>query len=390
MTAAKHNREQPWWDRLPDDFYRHRFAPDIAARHAGQVRITAAADRVLRSGLSALASLGMCPTLWPRAAAHRELERLRVYQRLADRADTAAVFPKPSRPRHIHRTPARGGLFQCGDVRRERLRFDSDYRPLHPEVRQRYSRNRRNRVAHAEHWTHADGPRPTLIFVHGIVLSPYWVNSRAFCLSWFYEQGYDIVLYTLPFHGARRARHELYSGQGYLSGGLSGLNEAMCQAVHDLRVLIDHILARGAPSVGISGLSLGGYVAALLGTVDERLAFCIPNSPLVAPIDMALEWQPTGSVLRWIMRRHGIGVRELRHGTALHSPLTYAPALDADRLMIIGGAGDRFTSPHLVNLLHEHWAGSHLHWFPGNHILHLQQGDYLRLMKRFMDDHCYA
>ena len=38
-----------------------------------------------------------------------------------------------------------------------------------------------------------------------------------------------------------------------------------------------------------------------------------------------------------------------------------------------------------VSLLHQHWAGSDVHWFPGNHLLHLQQGRYLRLMKKFMD-----
>lgn len=357
----------------------------MAANHDAQIRITAAADRVLRTGLGVLVGSGLGVPLWPRAGVRRQLDQLRFYQQYADRADAAAVFPKPPKPQRIHRTRVRSHLLRRDDIPREHLSFASGYRPLCPELTRRYTRNRRNGIAHAQHWTHPDGPRPTLIFVHGILLSPYWLNSRAFSLSWFYQQGYDIVLYTLPFHGARRAWYELYSGQGYLSGGMSGLNEAMRQAVHDVRVLIDEVLDRGAPSVGISGLSLGGYIAALLAAVDERLAFCIPNSPLVAPIDMALEWQPTGPLLRWMMRRHGFGVRELRHGTALHSPLTYKPVIDADRLMIIGGAGDRFTSPHLVNLLHTHWPGSHLHWFPGNHLLHLQQGDYLKLMKNFMD-----
>jgi len=53
--------------------------------------------------------------------------------------------------------------------------------------------------------------------------------------------------------------------------------------------------------------------------------------------------------------------------------------------MVIGGAGDRFTSPRFVRLLHEHWPGSHLHWFPGNHILHLDQRAYLKRMRSFMD-----
>lgn len=376
---------RPWWECLPSDFHRQRRPPAMAANHAPQIRATAAVDRVLRTGLGVLISAGMAPTLWSRAGARRELELLRFYQPFADRADAAEVFPRPAKPQRMHRSRVRKRLFQSSDVPRELLSFDSDYRPLCPQLRERYTRHRPNCVAHAQHWSHPDGPRPTLIFLHGYFLSPYPVNSRAFSLPWFYKKGYDILLYTLPFHGDRRARHECYSGQGYFSGGLSGVNEAMRHAVHDVRVLIDYVLDRGAPSVGVSGLSLGGYLSALLAAVDERLAFSIPNSPVVSPIDMALEWRPTGPLMRWTMRRHGIGLQTLRHGTALHSPLTYEPVIDADRLMIIGGAGDRFTSPHFVRLLHEHWPGSHLHWFPGNHILHLQQGDYLKLMKAFMD-----
>ena len=31
------------------------------------------------------------------------------------------------------------------------------------------------------------------------------------------------------------------------------------------------------------------------------------------------------------------------------------------------------------------WPGSKLHWFPGNHILHLDRRAYLKLMRSFMD-----
>lgn len=46
-----------------------------------------------------------------------------------------------------------------------------------------------------------NGPRPTLCVIHGFMADPYWVNSKLLELRWFYEQGYDILLYTLPFHG---------------------------------------------------------------------------------------------------------------------------------------------------------------------------------------------
>jgi acetyl esterase/lipase len=206
-----------------------------------------------------------------------------------------------------------------------------------------------------------------------------------FALSWLYRAGYDILLPTLPFHGARRAWAEPFSGFGYFAHGFASLNESMFNAVHDLRVWMDYLYARGVPAVGVSGLSLGGYLSALLAAVDGRLSYCIPNSPVVSPVDMARDWLP----LRWLvhatMRRTGVGVEQLRQALALHSPLSYAPRLAPERLLIIGGAGDRLTPPRLVRLLHRHWQGSAIHWFPGNHVVHLQQGKYLRLMRGFMD-----
>jgi pimeloyl-ACP methyl ester carboxylesterase len=136
-------------------------------------------------------------------------------------------------------------------------------------------------------------------------------------------------------------------------------------------------------------MSLGGYLAALLAAVEPRLSFCIPNSPVVAPIDMALEWQPMRQLFRTVVWRDRVRVSELRHGMALHSPLTWAPRVDTRRLMIIGGAGDRITPPRFLQLLHRHWHGSRLHWFPGNHLVHLHQAGYLREMKRFMDE-CHS
>ncbi|MCY1442105.1 hypothetical protein D9M71_584530 [compost metagenome] len=54
-------------------------------------------------------------------------------------------------------------------------------------------------------------------------------------------------------------------------------------------------------------------------------------------------------------------------------------------MLIIGGAGDRVTMPRHVRLLQRHWPGSALHWFPGNHILHLGRREYLERMGELME-----
>ncbi len=68
------------------------------------------------------------------------------------------------------------------------------------------------------------------------------------------------------------------------------------------------------------------------------------------------------------------------------SPLNYPPLVPKDRRLIITGLGDRLAPPEQAEVLWEHWDRCAFHWFPGNHILHVSQPDYLRRMTRFMRD----
>lgn len=382
-TAAR-----PWWQSLPADYYRHPYATLLDRSDPLKVLTTAAVDQVARTALGSVMALALMRSLGTPRARAIERERLRFYAPLADADADAVYIAPPAVPVRTRKTSGWGLGF--GEAVCERLSFDSPFEPLNPALREDYARNERNRRATALYIRRPMGkPRPTLIFVHGYLLDDPRVNSRAFCLPWLFRMGYDVLLPSLPFHGPRAERLHPYSGYGFFGGGLARTNESMLQGVSDLRVWTQELLNRGAPQVGISGLSLGGYMTAMLSAVESRLAFAIPNSPVVAAADMAMEWQPLGTLMRRSVLTDGWTFPELRQSMALHSPLSRPPRLDPGRLMVIGGAGDRFTSPRFVSLLHQHWSGSDVHWFPGNHLLHLQQGRYLRLMKKFMDRNVY-
>lgn len=378
-----------WWDELPEDFYRQREGTPIDSAHPLLVNSSAAADHVLRNILGGLISTGMAPGLLrPARFREREQGRAAQYREYAARADVDAVFRPP--PAGVPTRVRKAGLLDFRPARRVDTRiveFDSPYRTLLPEMQAEWDAMRGNRRAQFMHWRHADGPRHTLVFTHGFFASDYWFNSWMFSLPWFFDSGYDIVLNVLPFHGRRQEPRAPFSGFGFVDGGFSRLNEAMMQSVHDTRIILDYLQDYGAPSVGVSGLSLGGYVSSLLACVDERLAYCIPNSAVVNPTDMGLEWLSLGWAVRANMKLGEVTLPEARQSVALHSPLTYKPRIAPKRLMIIGGAGDRITPPRYLRLLHEHWPGSHLHWFPGNHVIHLGQRRYLKLMRWFMDRH---
>ncbi len=218
--------------------------------------------------------------------------------------------------------------------------------------------------------------------------SPYLFNGLFFSLPWFFRSGYDVLLYTMPFHGSRAEKKgSPFSGYGFFANGFSGFAEAMAQAVHDFRSIIDYLEFTGVDRIALTGMSLGGYTSALIAGVDDRIQAVIPpNVPVVAPDQTVDEWFPANKV---------VALRNLLSGTdsglagaanRYSSPLNYAPPLvPKDRRLIITGLGDRLAPPpQQAEMLWEHWDRCAFHWFPGNHILHVSQPDYLRRMTRFM------
>jgi len=376
-----------WWERLDPKFSLHPEPFQLELRDAVPVRLGATIDVALRTGGACLVGglampVGYHPLRMRDAMADRSM-----YCPMADSGDPAKFFKPPPKHIRLRTRRARRPLFRPRDGKCLDVRFDSPYEPLSPLEARRYRRVRRNSKAHARWWRHDDGPRPTVIAIHGFSADFYHLNEWFFALPWLYSRGFDVILFTLPFHGKRQGCLSPFSGYGFFSGGASRVNEAFGQAICDLRVMVDHLMeVHGAPRVGVTGVSLGGYTSALLACVDDRLSFAAPIVPLASIADLALEWQTIGTALRAAMMATGISVQEARHMIAVTSPLTYAPLLPRERLMVIGGVGDRLAPPKHSRLLWEHWDRCRLYWFPGNHLIHLDRGEYLRQLGRFLRD----
>ena len=375
---------QPWWQHLPEDFasWRDRFDLDTTA--CLMVNGTAKVDFALRTGLATLAGLLAIPTTLRPELVSLDRDNRAFYQQLASAGDPHAFYQRPRRGVIMQRH--KPGLLdyrpRTGHV--DVLSFESAFEAVNPALREHYRRFRRNRTAWAEHWQHGDRPRPTLIVIHGFTADPYWINSRFLALPWFYEQGYDILLVTLPFHGRRQEKTSPYSGHGWFSHGFCHMNETMAHAIHDIRVFMDYLEDSGVPQMGVTGISLGGYTTALLASIEDRLSCAIPNVPVVRIMDIVLEWFPANWIAKLGMRLGGISVQEARAAVAIQSALSFTPAIPHNRLMLIAGAGDRFAPPKHTHILWEHWKRCRLHWFPGNHLIHLDQGRYLHAMRSFM------
>jgi pimeloyl-ACP methyl ester carboxylesterase len=362
---------------------------DLTMRQRAVVDASAVADIALRTGIASLLAATMLPTLvggLRRAQSRAEQEHLQFYAELAAAQDPTRSFPAPTTaPRVASRTanPVAEWIAK-GHV--SNIRFDSSFEAINPTLRDQCRGFVRNNVVHAQHWRHDDGPHPTLCLIHGFMGSPYLFNGLFFSLPWFYRSGYDVLLYTMPFHGPRAEKWSPFSGYGFFANGFWGFAEAMAQAVHDFRSVIDYLEFTGVDRIALTGMSLGGYTSALIAGVDDRVQAVIPNVPVVAPDRTVDEWFPANKVVRLRNLLSRTDSELATAATGFSSPLNYAPLVPKDRRLIITGLGDRLAPPEQAEMLWEHWDRCALHWFPGNHILHVSQPDYLRRMTRFMRD----
>ena len=258
----------------------------------------------------------------------QQRDALRFYAELAATKDPELAFPTPTEVPRISSRPANPVAEWMANGHVHNIRFNSSFGAINPAMRDRGASYERNNVVHAQHWRHEDGPHPTLCVIHGFMGSAYMFNGLFFSLPWFYRSGYDIMLYTLPFHGRRAEKFSPYSGYGLFANGFAGFAEAMAQAVYDFRSLMDYLEFTGVDRIALTGMSLGGYTSALIACADDRIQAVIPNVPVVMPEKLVDEWWPANMLVA-LGDKFSDTSDELQAAAAMfHSPLNY-PALVA-------------------------------------------------------------
>jgi dienelactone hydrolase len=267
-------------------------------------------------------------------------------------------FPAPPPLTDPHTRPAR-----ARQLAYTRLSFDSGYRPHAGEPgRERWSAYGANRRARAWLLRH-DEPRPWLVCVHGASMGRPLMDLALFRARWLHHDlGLNVVFPVLPLHGPRR--RDLPEGAGFPGEDVLDNVHAAAQSVWDIRRILSWIRKmQGDTPVGITGISLGGYVTSLVASLEDGLACAIPGVPAV---DLA------GLI------EHHAGLRhddELREELALAkqlgrvvSPLALTPRVPPEGRFIYAGLADRLVHPrHQVARLWEHWGRPDIEWYNGSH-----------------------
>ena len=107
----------------------------------------------------------------------------------------------------------------------------------------------------------------------------------------------------------------------------------------DLRSVMRFLRERGHPALGLLGMSLGGYTAALAATLEPEIDFLVPIIPLASLADFALEQRSLSPAPEIAAREHAL--IESIHAPV--SPLRSRSLLAPERALVIGARADRIT-----------------------------------------------
>ena len=242
--------------------------------------------------------------------------------------------------------------------------WPSVYEPFLADVAEKYLSRIENRTARARLLlaNPAEGvtKRPAVIAVHGYMGGQWLIEENAWPIEWLLRRGLDVVLPVLPLHAARAGLRR--GPPAFPSTDPRLTNEGFRQAVTDIRSLVGFLRGRGAPSVGVIGMSLGGYTAALVGTVTNDVDFVMPMIPLASIADFAREQGRLGQGDKAEEQREA-----LERANWVVSPLARPLRLPKERALVVAAEHDRVTPLGHAHRLARHFdcemvtiGGSHL------------------------------
>jgi hypothetical protein len=248
----------------------------------------------------------------------------------------------------------------------EHLRVESGYAP-HPEEpgRERWLGYAPCREAHAWLLRHADPARPWLVCIHGYRMGHAALDLVAFRAAELRARfGLNVLLPVLPLHGPRRIGR--LSGDGFFGADMLDMVHAEAQAAWDLRRWLGWIRAQSAAPVAAYGLSLGGYNAALLASLDGELAGVVAGIP--ATDLAALVWQHGPPHVLRTAESRGLERERAERVLSVVSPLALQPLVKPERRWIFAGNADQLVPAAHVQRLVEHWGAPSTVWYDGAHL----------------------
>ncbi|NND02373.1 MAG: alpha/beta hydrolase family protein, partial [Acidimicrobiia bacterium] len=172
------------------------------------------------------------------------------------------------------------------------------------------------------------------------------------------QNGMTSVILENPFYGLRR------TGTGQPIRTVADFGVMGRAAVEEGLALLAHFA--DDYRVGVTGYSMGGYIAALVGALA-------PSGTAIAALAASHSPGPvwTDGIIRHVVDWDALGGEEMapRLGRELGRATVRAvePLPHTSQAVIVGATGDGYIPRHAVEDLHAHWPGSELRWINAGH-----------------------
>lgn len=202
--------------------------------------------------------------------------------------------------------------------------------------------------------------RPMAILVNGFSSGHHLMERVAWPVREFGRQGVGVSLFALPFHGPRGHAFPPEWPQQDTAFTIEGFR----QAIWDLQIAIRAMRDAGASEVGVVGMSLGGYTAALLATVTSDVDFVLSYIPIASVPDVMNDNDlvpGSGDIQRTLYEGY-------REQLVPITPVCRIPKVEPKRVSIVSGEFDRLATVKHGARLAAHF-GTELITFPGGHIV---------------------
>jgi dienelactone hydrolase len=193
-------------------------------------------------------------------------------------------------------------------------------------------------------------------------------TRRRFFAGPLLRRGIAALLLENPYYGKRRPRGQLGPALRTVADQFA-MNSA---TVEEARALLTWLRTEGYQSVGATGYSQGGMMAAFAGALSPFAMAVIPRAAGASARPIFTE-TALAQTFDWnaLAREMNGKQRALEYFTACLEPVVvtrYPPPRAPELAVLLGARSDGFIPPDDVEKLHRHWEGSELRWLEAGHI----------------------
>ena len=144
---------------------------------------------------------------------------------------------------------------------------------------------------------------------------------------------------------------------------------SVTQVVWDVRRCLEWIRAKGASSIAVHGMSLGGYATALLAGLDPDLDCVIAGVPASTIHRPLIGAYGRNRELRQALEEHDLLGERIEMLHSVITPTSFPCVVPRYRRFIYAGTADRLVTPNQPYLLWEHWERPSIQWTQHSHLL---------------------